>query len=108
LFYNEVPKPRWDRLGGHLTDPDRTLYSFTHANQDTPLIFNIDTTTAEGREEFKKEWDAAAEMVPELISKEDLVYPHEMPKYISDEPHFRRVWQHYREHIFKLRYAYLV
>lgn len=27
---------------------------------------------------------------------------------MSDEPHFRRVWQHYRNHIFKLRFAQLV
>ena len=49
-----------------------------------------------------------AEMAPELISKDMLVYPHEQAKYIPDEPHYRRVWQHYREHIFRLRYAYLV
>jgi len=47
-------------------------------------------------------------MVPELVSKEDMIYPHEMAKSVSEEPHFRRVWQHYREHIFKLRFAYLV
>ena len=47
-------------------------------------------------------------MVPELISKDDIVYPHEHQKYVSDEPHFRRVWQHYREHTLKLRFAYLV
>ena len=49
-----------------------------------------------------------AEMCPELLSKDDLVFPHEQSKYIPDEPHFRRVWQHYREHMFRLRYAYLV
>ena len=68
----------------------------------------MDTTTPEGRDEFRKEWEAACQMVPELISKEDMVYPHEWPKYIPEEPHFRRVWQHYREHMFKLRFAYLV
>jgi hypothetical protein len=30
----------------------------------------MDTTTPEGREQFKKEWDTACEMVPELISKD--------------------------------------
>jgi len=47
-------------------------------------------------------------MVPELLSKSDMVYPHEVAKQITNEPHFRRVWQHYREHIFKQRLAYLV
>ena len=37
-----------------------------------------------------------------------MVYPHEHQRYLSEEPHFRRVWQHYREHMFKLRFAYLV
>jgi len=32
LFYNELPKPRWSRHGGHLDDPEKNLYSFTHAN----------------------------------------------------------------------------
>jgi len=32
---------------------------------------------------------------------EDFRYPHEMGKWISNEPHFQRVWQHYREHTFK-------
>jgi hypothetical protein len=47
-------------------------------------------------------------MVPELIPKEDLIYPHEIPKLVSNEPHFRRVWQHYREHIFRTRFDELV
>ena len=71
-------------------------------------MFGIDTTTPEGREQFKKEWETACQLVPELISKEDMVYPHEAQPLLSEEPHFRRVWQHYREHLFKLRFAYLV
>lgn len=27
---------------------------------------------------------------------------------MSDEPHFRRIWQYYREHMFKIRFAQLV
>lgn len=108
LFYNEVPKPTWFRYGGHLDDAEKTLYSFTHADQDHKFIFGIDTTTPEGREQFKKEWETAAEIAPELINKDALVYPHEHQRYISEEPHFRRVWQHYREHMFKLRFSYLV
>ena len=67
----------------------------------------MDTTTPEGREQFKKEWNDACQLVPELISKEDMIYPHEV-KFINEEFYFRRVWQHFREHIFKLRFAYLV
>lgn len=108
LFYNEVPKPTWFRYGGHLDNPEKTLFSFTHADQEHKFVFGIDTTTPEGREQFKKEWETACQLVPELISKEDMVYPHEQQRYLSEEPHFRRVWQHYREHMFKLRFAYLV
>lgn len=108
LFYNEVPKPTWFRYGGHLDDAQKTLHSFTHADQEHKFVFGIDTTTPEGREQFKQEWETACQLVPELISKEDMVYPHEHQRYLSEEPHFRRVWQHYREHMFKLRFAYLV
>lgn len=108
LFYNEVPKPTWFRYGGHLDDAEKQLHSFTHADQEHKFAFGIDTTTSEGREQFKKEWETACQLVPELIAKEDIVYPHEHQRFISEEPHFRRVWQHYREHTFKLRFAYLI
>lgn len=108
LFFNESPHPRWIRHGGHLDDPEKNLFSFTHANQEQSLIFGIDTTTPEGREEFKKEWEQMADMVPELLSKEDILYPHEHQKYLTEEPHFRRVWQFYREHMFKIRFCQIV
>jgi hypothetical protein len=92
LFYNEVPKPTWFRYGGHFDQNDKELHSFTHADQEHKFIFGIDTTTTEGREQFKKEWETACQLVPELISKEDMVYPHEHQRFISEEPHFRRVW----------------
>ena len=106
LFYNEVPAlnswRNWWRQGGHYTvNPDderelnRRLHSFTHADQDRPLDLGIDTTTPEGREQFQAEWDALCEMAPELLRKEDLVFPHEVEER-SNEPHFLRVWQHYR------------
>lgn len=108
LFYNETPKPNWFRYGGHLDNPEETLFSFTNADQEHKFVFGIDTTTPEGREQFKKEWETACQLVPELLSKEDMVYPHEHQGFLNEEPHFRRVWQHYREHIFRLRFAYLV
>lgn len=108
LFYNETPKPTWFRYGGHLDNPETTLHSFTKADQEHQFAFGMDTTTPEGRDLFKKEWETACQLVPEMISKEDMVYPHEHQRYLSEEPHFRRVWQHYRDHIFRLRFAYLV
>mmetsp|Transcript_10238 Transcript_10238/g.10206 ORF Transcript_10238/g.10206 Transcript_10238/m.10206 type:complete len:251 (-) Transcript_10238:428-1180(-) len=105
LFYNEAPKPTWWRFGGHLDDHEKNLYSFTHANQDYPMIFGIDTTTQEGRDQFKKEFDEICSMVPEMINKDDLVYPHEIPKDITTEPHYRRVWQYYREHVLRSSFA---
>lgn len=72
------------------------------------MIFGMDTTTEEGREAFKQEWENMCQMVPEMISKEDMIYPHEHQRYLSTEPHFRRIWQHYREHMFSLRFSYLV
>lgn len=70
-------------------------------------MFGVDTTTAEGREIFKREWDTMASLVPELLSKEDLVFPHEVQQ-VSTEPHYRRMWQHYRVHTFKIRLTNLV
>ena len=79
----------------------KTLQSFTYANQDQPMLFGMDTTTEEGRKAFKAEYEALCEMAPEVMRKEDLVFPHEMPAFVPNEPHFMRVWQHYREHVFK-------
>lgn len=76
LFFNEVPKPLWIRHQGHINDLDAEVYSFTKANQDTPLLFGMDTTTEEGRKMFEAEYNALAEMVPEMIKKEDIIYPH--------------------------------
>jgi len=86
---------------------DKLLYSFNHANQDQALVFGIDTSTEEGRAQFKAEYYALCELAPELVKKENLIFPHEMSPAISTEPHFRRVWQHYREHMFRLRFAAL-
>jgi len=77
LFYNEAPKPTWLRHGGHF-DNAENIHSFTKAEQEAKFMFGVDTTTAEGREIFKKEWDTMAALVPELLSKEDLVFPHEV------------------------------
>lgn len=105
----------WYQHGGHLVEnPNdereiaRKLHSFTHANQNATINWGIDTTTPEGREQFKREWDALSEMAPELIKKDDIIFPHEQEPHLSTEPHFRRVWQHYREHTFRLKFAQIV
>ena len=40
-------------------------------------------------------------MAPEIVKKEDFIYPHELPPQVSTEPHFQRVWQLYRDHKLK-------
>jgi hypothetical protein len=111
LFYNEVPQMSWRFNKGHLLEEDteaerdKRLYSFTWANQDSAIMFGMDTRTPEGAAAFQKEYEAMAEMAPEIIKKEDMVMPHEMKPKLSEEPHFQRVWTAYREHEFKLRFS---
>lgn len=112
LFYNEKPQPLWWRHGGHMLENanddkerDRVLHSFTYSDQDKQTVFGLDTTTPEGRAAFQKEYDVLCELAPEIMRKEDIVFPHEMAPQISTEPHFRRVWQSYREHYLKMRLA---
>jgi hypothetical protein len=100
LFYNEVPEPWWHRHQGHLDadQKDELLYSFTHADQEAPVNFGIDTSTEEGRAQFKAEFEAIAQMAPEIIQTEAMLFPHEMPRQVSQEAHFQRVWRFYREY----------
>ena len=100
MFYNEVPKPMWWRFGGNLHEEtrDEVLYSFTNADQPTHIMFGMDTTTPEGRAAFKKEWDAISELTPEIIKKDQIRYPHEIAKPVSNEAHFQRIWGYYRDH----------
>ena len=98
LFYNEVPQPTWFRHEGHLENAEEQLYSFTRADQEQQLDFGIDTTTPEGRAQFKAEFDAIADLAPEVLRKSDMAYPHEIGQQISTEPHFQRLWGLYRAH----------
>lgn len=107
LFYNEVPKPTWFRHGGHLDSVERDVYSFTHGDLEQRYLFGIDTTTPEGRTQFKKEIETLSQLAPELIKKDDYAFPHEVPAAPIEEPHFRRVWQHYRDHVFRVRVSNL-
>lgn len=101
LFYNEVPQPTWFRHQGHIDNMDAELYSFTTANQDTHMIFGMDTTTEEGRKLFEKEYLALAECCPEVLDKDEIIYPHEIQKAINSEPHFQRVWKTYQCYVLK-------
>jgi len=100
LFYNELPEPWWNRFGGHMdtNQRDELIYSFTNGDQEQAFDFGIDTTTEEGRAAFKEEFDAVVAMAPEMFKGYQMLYPHEMPKQITNEPHFQRMWMHYREH----------
>ena len=62
---------------------DEILYSFTQGDQETPIDFGIDTTTEEGRKQFKADFDILCAMTPELLKPENMLYPHEMPKLLS-------------------------
>jgi len=37
----------------------------------------MDTTTPEGRAAFKREYETLCELAPEILKKENLVFPHE-------------------------------
>lgn len=47
----------YHKHGGHLDNPEKTLYSFTHGDKNQWVPWGIDTTTPEGRAEFEAEWD---------------------------------------------------
>lgn len=97
LFFNEVPHPWWHRNGGHLDNPEDTLYSFTHADQESQINFGIDTTTPEGKERWQQEYAAISAYAPEIVPMQDFVQLHEMPKFVTQEPHFQRVWITYQQ-----------
>jgi len=72
------------------------------------MNWGIDTSIPEGCAQFKEEWDKLAEMAPEIIKKDYIVFPHEKKPVLSSEPHFRSVWKHYRNHYFKLTITKMV
>lgn len=99
LFYNEKPQPTWYRHGGHLlenseseAERDKKLHSFTYADQQSKIVFGMDTATEEGRAAFRAEYETLAELAPEIIKMENLQFPHEFEATAVNEPHFRRVW----------------
>lgn len=101
LFFNEQPTINWVRHQGHVDDIKSELYSFAHANQSNNVVFGIDTNTEEGRAKYKAIWEDIHALAPEIVKKEDFLYPHEMGAQISTEPHFQRLWHYFREHTLK-------
>lgn len=101
LFYNEVPQPLWIRHQGHVNDAEEEFYSFTKANQDQPLIFGMDTTTEEGRKLFEAEYLALAECAPEILDKNEIIYPHQIQHRPNQEAHFQRLWKTYQAYTLK-------
>ena len=101
LFFNEQPQINWLRHNGHVDNMEEELYSFNNANQTQNIVFGLDTTTEEGRAKFKAEWEQIHMLTPEIIKKEDFMFPHEMGAQISTEPYFQRLWKYYREHTLK-------
>jgi len=97
LFYNEVPNPTWFRHGGHLDNKEEQLYSFTHASAEQLPEYGIDTTTPEGAEKWRQEYDFLSKLTPELVPQRDFMLLHEYPKQICQEPHYQRVWNLYRQ-----------
>jgi len=73
------------------------LFSFTHGDQVQPIDFGLDTTTEDGRLAYEEQFMAMTRMTPELLKPEEILYPHEMGVEIPNEPHFKRVWQSYRD-----------
>ena len=67
----------------------------------------MDTTTEEGRKVFEDEYRTVATIAPELFDMDEIVFPHEHMKPVSQEPHFQRIWQYYREHSLRLRFEFL-
>jgi len=80
---------------------EKKLHSFTYADQQSKVVFGMDTATEEGRAAYREQYEVLAELAPEIIKMENLVFPHEFEATRINEPHFRRVWQHYRDHVMR-------
>lgn len=104
LFFNEVPVPSLHRHGGHLDDKEKTLYSFKYADQQHEDILGFDLTTVEGRQGLHAEIQRMKRMAPEVheaAGAPDTIDQLVNKKYVSTEPHFQRVFTHYRAHLFQ-------
>ena len=71
---------------------EKKLHSFTYADQQSKIVFGMDTATEEGRAAFRAEYETLSELAPEIIKMENLQFPHEFTPDVVNEPHYRRVW----------------
>lgn len=103
LFYNEQPNPTWHRHGGHLDNPDKTLYSFKYGDQKHENVLGFDVSTPEGRKALDAEIDYWKELTPEIYESAGIGEKREFnqKKFVSKEPHFQRALTHYRVHVFQ-------
>lgn len=109
FFYNEVPKPTYWRYGGHLEDPEKNLFSFNYADQGSEDLLGFDLTTPEGQKFMRDEIKFWKTITPEMMEKfPDEPEEYEATPYLSTEPHYRRVWNHYRQFQFKTRIEHLI
>ena len=108
LFFNEVNKPTKYRHGGNLEETQKTLHSFKYADQDFQDILGFDMSTSEGRELFKTELILWKKLAPEVFADVDIDGTWTKRPYLSTEPHFRRMWNHYREFQFQIRVKHLI
>jgi len=108
FFYNEQAKPTLMRHGGQFNDAEKTLFSFKYADQEHDDLFGFDNTTPEGREQIRTELRWWKEMTPELFEDIDVDGEIAIRPFLSQEPHFRRVWNHYRQFQFNARVQILI
>ncbi len=109
LFYNEDPQPSFWRHGGNFGVEEKArLQSFKYADQESDDLLGFDTSTPEGRAELKREIVWWKEIAPEMFANVDLDADVGVAEFLSSEPHFRRVWNHYRQFQFNARVEYLI
>lgn len=60
------------------------------------MTFGMDTTTEEGRKQFEEIYLMMAEATPELIDKNEIIYPHQIQHRPNQEAHFQRLWKTYQ------------
>lgn len=105
-FYNETPNPTTIRHGGNFDGSQ--LHSWNFADQDYDDLFGFDSSTPEGREKIANEIRRWQKIAPEIFERFDPDAHYEQKPFLTEEPHFRRVWNHYRQFQFNARVEFLI
>jgi len=106
LFYNETPNPQAFRHGGNFNG--KNLHNFKFADQQWEDVFGFETETEEGRKHLSDTIRKWKTMMPEVFDDIDPDAELEVTPFLSQEPHFQRVWNHYRAFQFNARVNYLI